>query len=350
MNEAIRTHPRKALRRKLLLTVSSVVLLLAAEARAEDADHPILWIEFGGAFDQISNGEDGWLPHNLTPPISKPSPEPFGHVPNIGYDFDGAITFAPEDSAWTYTASVRYGRGQLSRHTHDQTYQLTHNFLGKYALTTYAFLNASQIGHSAHAILDFTAGRDVGLGLFRGDEATLNFGIRVVQLNEHARATLGAFSTAPAKYSTGKIVHEADASITRGFTGAGPTVAWDDSAPLLGSMHDGLSFDWGANVAILFGRQKARLALHTKNTRYYGYGANAVLSHATYTPVRDKTVAVPNAGGFAGLSWRLPNGKISFGYRADFFFGAIDGGLTSAKSETRGFYGPFANVSIGIGG
>ena len=66
--------------------------------------------------------------------------------------------------------------------------------------------------------------------------------------------------------------------------------------------------------------------------------------------MRDKTVVVPDVGGFAGLSWRLPSGKITFGYRADFFFGAIDGGLVTSQMETRAFYGPFANVSIGIGG
>ncbi len=51
-----------------------------------------------------------------------------------------------------------------------------------------------------------------------------------------------------------------------------------------------------------------------------------------------------------GLSYRYKNAKISFGYRADFLFGAMDGGIDSYKSETRGFYGPFATVSIGLGG
>ena len=58
---------------------------------------------------------------------------------------------------------------------------------------------------------------------------------------------------------------------------------------------------------------------------------------------------VPNIGGFAGISWRLPTAKVSIGYRADFFFNAIDGGIAARKSENRGFYGPFASISIGIG-
>jgi len=38
-------------------------------------------------------------------------------------------------------------------------------------------------------------------------------------------------------------------------------------------------------------------------------------------------------GGFAGLSYNFPNAKVSLGYRADFFFGAIDGGPDAAKKE-----------------
>jgi hypothetical protein len=46
----------------------------------------------------------------------------------------------------------------------------------------------------------------------------------------------------------------------------------------------------------------------------------------------------------------LPNSEISLGYRADFFFGAVDGGLSTPEKETRGFYGPFAKISVGLGG
>jgi len=61
-------------------------------------------------------------------------------------------------------------------------------------------------------------------------------------------------------------------------------------------------------------------------------------------------VIVPNIGGFAGLSLRFPNAKVSFGYRADAFFGAMDGGIDARKTYDRDFYGPFATISIGLGG
>ena len=72
--------------------------------------------------------------------------------------------------------------------------------------------------------------------------------------------------------------------------------------------------------------------------------------HRSGNPDRSRTVVVPNVGGFAGASFNFSNAKVSLGYRADFFFGAMDGGIDTAKSENRGFYGPFAIVSVGFGG
>jgi hypothetical protein len=47
---------------------------------------------------------------------------------------------------------------------------------------------------------------------------------------------------------------------------------------------------------------------------------------------------------------RYPNAKVSFGYRADVFFGAVDGGGDMRKTFDRSFHGPFATISIGLGG
>jgi hypothetical protein len=190
-----------------------------------------------------------------------------GQTPSIGYDFDAAISFHPGSSDWIFSASMRYGRSQLGpKYTHDQAYPLTSNA----GLPSYAFLNATRQSHSTHAIIDFTAGRDVGLGLFDSGKSTIHFGVRAAQLNENAKGHLSAFSTAPQKYSASKIVHKADALFARSFTGAGPSVSWDEMTPLMGSPDDEVTFDWGANAAILMGRQKARISLHTADNRYAG--------------------------------------------------------------------------------
>ena len=127
--------------------------------------------------------------------------------------------------------------------------------------------------------------------------------------------------------------------------------------PFAGSLDSGeLNFDWGANAAILFGRQKVQ-GHHQTTMRFYSHKWFHVFPesypprHITGKAIdRTRTVAVPNLGGFAGVSWQYRNAKVSFGYRVDEFFGAMDGGIDTHKSENRGFFGPFANISIGIGG
>ena len=65
---------------------------------------------------------------------------------------------------------------------------------------------------------------------------------------------------------------------------------------------------------------------------------------------RARNVTIPNIGGFAGISFKYADAKLALGYRADLFFNAMDGGIDTRKSENVGFYGPFATVSVGLGG
>ena len=78
------------------------------------------------------------------------------------------------------------------------------------------------------------------------------------------------------------------------------------------------------------------------------------MKHTSYeedVPItRSRNATVPNLGGYIGASVRYQNAKISLGYRADEFFGAMDGGIDSRKSENLGLFGPYANISIGFGG
>ncbi len=140
--------------------------------------------------------------------------------------------------------------------------------------------------------------------------------------------------------------------------GVGPSLSWDASAPLFDSGDDSqISVDWGINAAVLFGRQKARGKTQVVGTHYTNFTkfpttitrhTNAY-DHSTNFS-RSRRVVVPNVDGFAGISFRYSDVKVSMGYRADLFFGAMDGGIASRKSEDRSFYGPFASFSIGLGG
>jgi hypothetical protein len=105
------------------------------------------------------------------------------------------------------------------------------------------------------------------------------------------------------------------------------------------------------SVPSSYPRQKANNT-HNSTIRYFrGGGAGQTLYvQPPVTHSRSHMVTIPNIGGFAGLSYRFPNAKISAGYRADFFFGAKDSGLETRSTTDVGFHGPYATISIGLGG
>jgi hypothetical protein len=385
MSELINTSNRKEFRWTLLTTVSALALVGAvycADARADDdGDHPTLWIELGGQFTQLNTPEEKFAPAFIlaTP---RPSPEtiaPLGipHPPHVSIDGDAKISFEPQGSDWVFSAAVRYGRANGKQHVHQQTYP-THptgftcstGCAPKYQRAL-QFMDTTAHESESHAILEFTAGRDMGIGMFGGQSSSVfNFGVRFAQFRARSNITFRSDPDAKVdeKYISslkkfarlGATYHSnvATESASRSFTGLGPAISWNNSTRLAGHDTHGLALDWGVNAAILFGRQKART--HHQTTSFYHKGKYTASGHANYrttqsrnTPPdqnRSRTVIVPNVGGFAGLSYRFGDAKLNVGYRADFFFGAMDGGLDTRKSENVGFYGPFASVSIGMGG
>ena len=225
--------------------------------------------------------------------------------------------------------------------------------------------------------MDFQAGKDVGLGMFgiKDGSSTISLGVRFAQFTSKSNIALKSnpdwhfsykyFSPFVAsilratKWGIYQPFHSNAASLTarRSFHGLGPSLSWKASAPFAGNTQDGeLSFDWGVNVAALFGRQRTRTH-HQSTGRYQTHGTVFSTVHPLITtspavPVtntRSRNVTVPNVGGSVGLSWQLQDFKMSFGYKADFFFGAIDGGIDARKNENRAFYGPYASISIGLG-
>jgi hypothetical protein len=186
--------------------------------------------------------------------------------------------------------------------------------------------------------------------------------VRIAQFYEKSDGRLTAQVSRPFKYPVpayyGTKLVNSDIHSDRSFSGLGPSISWNGSTPLAGSLEDGLAFDWGANAAILFGRQKARISGHTETDEITGHAYvpsqhlySTVLTHSTLNQKRSRTVVVPNLGAFAGVSYRVGGrGKVALGYRADFFFGATDGGIDTHQSENVGFHGPFATISLGLGG
>jgi hypothetical protein len=300
-----------------------------------------------------------------------------GHLPRSSFDGEGKITFQPEESSWSFSAAARFGRSEAHQRLHQQSHSTgplapiaTHNEMPIYQ-QVFQFIDAAKTSSESHAILDFQVGKDVGFGMFgSGSSSVFNAGVRFAQFNTKSTTTFGSDPDARHKIKYFTIIppyripeltsayyhiHLASALASRSFHGIGPTLSWSSTAPIVGRTPNGeVTLDWGVNAAILFGRQKANVH-HQSTAEYhhkkYGYNPRITSYPDSGTDkTHSKTVLVPNAGGFAGLTFRLQNFKVSAGYRADFFFGAMDGGIDTRKSENVGFYGPFASVSLGLGG
>jgi len=372
-------------RRRLLMTVSALALTgsiyAGGNAFAENADRPPLWIDLGWHYEQMSGPGDVFHPAfvDALPADGFESPLTLEKRLAMGYGADASITFQPEGNDWLFSAAVRYGRSHGHANTHQET-----NPGSAYALASAPalgivrrqtgtvlgarFAETSASNSETHLIADFQVGKDVGLGA--SIDSNLEFGVRFAQFNTRFGASLAAdpdFHFVTIQFtrtaSFGKIYfkshdkqyfhnYSGSADFLRTFKGLGPSISWKASVPLAGNLDNGeLTLDLGVNGAALFGRQKTS-GKHQAKGEYHSpalfYGT-VLYDHQTVVPLRSRSVVVPNIGGVAGLSVAYKDAKLSLGYRADFFFNAIDGGIDARKEENRGFFGPFASISIGLG-
>jgi iron complex outermembrane recepter protein len=391
MSEQINTYDsRAAIRWKLLTGVSALALTAyvssAAVAKAADAGDPQIWIELGGQLSRLQDSEEIFAPAFLS---MRPSifalPQKYETPPRFSTDEFGKLTFHPENTGWTFAASIRYGRSASARHVHAQTnpqpFVVHYYYSGEYH-ANYKYPRAAKFADTrsrnseSHLILDFQAGKDVGLGLFgnAGATSTVSLGVRFAQFRSKSNIALKSdpdwhfnYKYAPYAlylgFTSSKLVYGqhyqsnmASLRATRSFHGVGPSLSWNASVPFAGNSQSGtLQFDWDVNAALLFGRQRTKTQHHTSQLLHASSGfftnvGRTTIHQSTPPPqTRARNVTVPNVGGSVGLSWQLQNFKMSFGYKADFFFNAIDGGIDARKSENRAFYGPYASVSIGLG-
>jgi iron complex outermembrane receptor protein len=362
-----------------------------------DGGKPPLWIELGGQLEHITGQGAAFVPgfysnfssssilHEETTPLQAQRP------PLFSAGEAAKVSFQPDGSDWIVSASVRYGRSGNKMNVHHQTDEVHY---GKYRsgnpvlatpsgkpasiFTEEKFVDSHVYHAESHSIMDFTAGKDVGLGLFGENvETVLSGGVRIAQFDAHSSVDVRArpdlhfwnypSAVNPNRLDVGPYFHTYHAyeNASRKFRGVGPSISWTGSVPALQFSSARLDVDWGANGAMLFGRQKAS-AQHYQTGRYWPKTRDGSLCAGQYVdgqqqcayhvpPTADghttrRSVVVPNLGGFAGVSYRYQNAKISLGYRADFFFGAIDGGIDSRKSENLNMSGPFATISFGLGG
>ena len=305
-----------------------------------------------------------------SPVLQKVTPLQAQNPPPFSFGEDGKITYQPEDSDWVFSAAVRYGRSSTFKHVDHQTGRVS-SIPFKYGTgvsitTVEKFSNTQEHRHESYTVIDFAAGKDFGLGLFGKDGSSiLSLGVRFAQFSSNATFDVRArpdLRTKHKYYGTHKLgnnvyfhTYYATGRAARSFHGIGPSLSWTGSSPFAGNpQHGEVTFDWGANAALLFGKQKTRVqhqaSAHYESTGKLNAPYSLVYEHPPTGRDAIRSVIVPNIGGLAGASYRIENVKVSLGYRADFFFGAMDGGIDTRKSETLGSYGPFASISIGLGG
>jgi iron complex outermembrane receptor protein len=382
MSELVNARKTKTdFRFQLLATASAIVLAGAAFATQQaiaaddDSDRAPVWIELGGQLSRLDERQEAFAPPFMAgrPAIFSPS-QKFESLPLSSIDEFGEISFEPNGSGWVLSASALYGRSSNNKHVHQQTHPSSFiptkygvpSPIPPIAPAAARFADTLVRNDESHLIVDFQAGKDVGLGMFgeRGS-SVLSLGVRFAQFQSRSNMSLKSdpdwrFHT---KYTRGlKIARQpyhsnlAHLSAARSFQGVGPSLSWKASEPLMrDSQGSELAADWGLNVAILFGRQRTKASheatgLFHSSFNFYKGGHTVVYQPTPAKADRARTITISNVGGFAGATWRIQNVKVSAGYRADLFFGAMDGGIDAAKKENVGFYGPFATISIGIGG
>ena len=388
MSELATIHTGKHFHRRLLATTSSLALLCSAVAAEASETQPTVWIELGGQLERVDGGQEAYAPPfsssiEAADTICNPdkgncgetagftNPAVFQRPPHYSNGGEAKISFDPQGTDWHFSVGLRYGRSNNGRKIHEQTNQLVYAKVihlvypsrsPYYAQQTHKFSDTVVNNVESHSVLDFQAGRDVGIGIFgRHGVSVVSLGVRFAQFASKSNVAMKAdpdlyYPGTRFKYTRHRHTYQASAHIERSFWAVGPSISWDASAPVAGNPEEKtISIDWGVNAAVLFGRQKTSGAGHITTT-YLHFPAFNVFpnqSATTFheTPIgRSRSVVIPNVGGFAGVSLNFPNAKVSVGYRADFFFGAVDGGVDARKAFDRDFYGPFATIRIGLGG
>jgi hypothetical protein len=381
MSELHNTQNATNIRQTLLATASAFALVAYASlpqaALAADKDRPTIWIEGGWHFESVSGDADPFVPPLDAEARATGLPSLTAIENSLGrtYGAEGSISFQPKGSDWVFIASARYGRSQTTRRIISNKIvagpplKKSEFQSGAFSTVTITPTFAAYASHSvnnseAHAIADFQVGKDIGIGLLgHGTDTVIGFGARYAQMNAKSKAH--SYANPDVTFSQGyvgtagfhkyyiKFPNHRSAALaerTDNLHALGPSLSLKNTTELLGTVDEGqVALDWGVNAAVLFGRQKAKTSHHSTVSYVKGTAVQSVNAYPPVNRTRSRMVVIPNIGGFAALSYRFPNAKLSAGYRADFFFGARDSGFETRSTADVGFHGPFATISIGLG-
>jgi len=338
MSELVLPRHSQTVKWHLLATASALALLAnmaAIPAAVADEDNHF-YFELGGQYGMQAGGSTAWfLPFAApgfgsggeggesggvrTPSTLGPNGAVLPVSPRHSWDFEGTVKLQPAESELIYSLGVKFGR-TARRDVSATATQPTEYGTGYYS---------GFAGHrESHLNIDFQVGKDFGLGMF-GHDGTSVFSLGLRYAHFTARTDTGFYTST--KYFQGS----GATRLQRSFVGIGPMISWEASAPLSDSEGGVISLDWGANAAVLFGRQKAKLLLV--------YDTGTALETR-----RNRSSTVPEVGGFAGFSWHPADSgmRVSFGYKIDAYFNALDAGIYERFQVDRIQHGPFLKIGL----
>ena len=266
-----------SLRRCLLGTASGAALVGSAPFAAQaDTSIDHIYLDFSGQYSLWSGGSMAWGRTFFT------FPEPRIQVRN-GWDTRGDIALQSGD--WYLTLSADYGRTGVSHNDISQKYG--------------PFTRSGQAKHDeSHTIVDFTMGKDIGLGTLGLDGSSIiSGGIRYERFIGHTVANISSFNYTARKY------------IDQQFLGFGPVISWKARTPICPEWY----FSWGVTAAAVLGARSFELD-----------PAQPILN-----PNRHKRIMSPALSGYLGATWQMPDSPLTLSarYRADAFFSVYDSGF-----------------------
>ena len=207
MSELITTADNANAKWRLLASVSALAMSAAfPQAAAASDDRPTVWIEAGAQLDRLSNGQESFAPPFVATLLENPFTPPAVVQKGPLYSFgqEGRFSLQPEGSDLVFSVAVRYGRANSSGNLHEQTTPRAPGFiisLPPYlhyvhqfpSAATERFATTASRTHDTSLVLDFQAGKDVGLGAFGSNGAsTFNAGIRFAQFTSRAKSRMDA--------------------------------------------------------------------------------------------------------------------------------------------------------------
>jgi iron complex outermembrane recepter protein len=336
-------------------------------------------LEVNGDYGRSSDGHDVLAPATVAL-FPADHPYPLGIQRALDWGPAGGVkfTYQPDPKGWSLAAGVRYGRTTGSAEAHPKwevaggyNIHVFHNPYFRVDPTYegwYNYITTTASNEEAHAIADFSVGKDMGLGkLSSGGSSRLDFGLRYAHFKSTSRASVFGHPDlefpADDVWKYGGHVHHmrADINASHEFEGAGPAIDWTAALPIADLPDAQLGLDAGLGAAMLWGRQDTSAKGQVTEAYHIGIWSftwaggpgEQFVTPPTSKPFdysRSKSVMVPGVNANLGLSYTAGGLKVSGGYRIERYFNAIDGGIATRKTYDRQYDGPYFKVSIGFGG